>query len=129
MDYSFVVSTNQSEIAFASILNSLAGVSSTLFGGDGKEDFIKDIEQCSGLDRKSERIKAAQDKLWSLYRRSSQYKVHDVKNASSKKRSTFTVEQNYSEYAMSDSSNDYEIVVTDSVGVSASMRNRRVSNE
>mmetsp|Transcript_5695 Transcript_5695/g.7004 ORF Transcript_5695/g.7004 Transcript_5695/m.7004 type:complete len:334 (+) Transcript_5695:68-1069(+) len=86
MDYSFVVSTNQSEIAFASILNSLAGLSSTLFGGDGKDDFIKDIEQCSGLDRKSERMKAAQDKLWSLYRRSSQYKVHDVKNASAKKR-------------------------------------------
>ncbi len=85
MDYSFVVSVNPSEVAFAAILNSLAGISPTLFGQDGKDDFIKDIERSSGLDHKSERIKQTQDKLWALYQRSSQYKVYDVKNVNRSK--------------------------------------------
>ncbi len=80
MDYSFAVSVNPSEVAFAAILNSLAGLSPTLFGQDEKDDFIKDIESSSGLDHNSERIKQTRDKLWALYQRSSQYKVHDVKN-------------------------------------------------
>jgi len=85
MEYSFTLSSNPSEIAFAAILNSLTGLTPSFFVGlDGKDDFIKDIEQCSGLSRTSERIRQAQDKLWGLYRRSSQYKVHDVKNTKRK---------------------------------------------
>ena len=79
MEYSFALSCNPSEVAFAAILNSLADLNPSFFvGQDGKDDFINDIEQCSGLSRVSQRIRHTQDKLWGLYQRSSQYKVHDV---------------------------------------------------
>ena len=87
MEYSFTLSSNPLEVAFAAILNSLAGLSPSFFvGQDGKDDFINDIEQCSGLSRASQCIRQTQDKLWGLYQRSSQYKkVEDVKNTKRKR--------------------------------------------
>jgi hypothetical protein len=77
MDYSFMVSLKQSEVAFAAIINSLAGLSASLISNSEKQDFIKDIEERTALDHKSERIIMAKEKLWALYRRSTQFKVHD----------------------------------------------------
>ena len=80
MDYSFMVSVSQSEVAFGSILNSLAGLSTSSFSVEGKQDFIKDIEELTGMDRGSERIRLVQKELWILYQRSNQYKVYDSTN-------------------------------------------------
>ena len=80
MDYSFMVSVSQSEVAFGSILNSLAGLSTSSFSVEGKQDFIKDIEERSGMDHSSERIRMVQEELWILYRCSNQYMVHDSSN-------------------------------------------------
>lgn len=80
MDYSLMVSINQSELAFAGILNSLAGVSSSLMSIKTKDNFIKGIERCSGMDHKSGRIQKAQEKLFEIYHKSAQYKVIDSKN-------------------------------------------------
>lgn len=68
---------NQSEIAFAAILNSMSGVSSTLCSNDDKNDFVEVIEQCSGMDSQSISIKMAQEALWVLYHRSTQYSMYD----------------------------------------------------
>ena len=77
MDYSIILSANQSEISFAAILNSLAGVHSSLISVECKEMYLREIEECSGMDRRSERVRNVQDKLWVLYHRSTQYIFHD----------------------------------------------------
>ena len=80
MDYSIIVYSSQSELAFAAILNSLASVNSSLISKECKEMYVKEIEECSGMDHRSERVRNTQDKLWSLYHRSTQYIFHDSKN-------------------------------------------------
>ncbi len=84
---------DQSEIAFASILNSLQylekqnlennfveeGTSSLTFtlppNKKWRQEFVENIEFYSGLDSTSQRIRRARNKLWALYRRSKEY--HD----------------------------------------------------
>ena len=80
MDYSFMVSESQSEVALGGILNSLAGLSASSFSEDDKQNLIENIEELTGMDHTSEHIKTVQLKLWGLYRHSSQYKVYDSKN-------------------------------------------------
>jgi hypothetical protein len=79
MDYSLSVSTNQSEVAFAGILNSLMDLSPSLLSEGDKKDFIKDIEGYTSMKHSSARIKMIRKKLMSLYRQSSNNKVHYVK--------------------------------------------------
>ena len=80
MDYSIIVSTSQSELAFAAILNSLAGMNSSIISKECKEMYVKEIEKCTGMDHRSERVRNIQDKLWILYHRSTQYIFHDSKS-------------------------------------------------
>ncbi len=78
MDFSLTMSgVNQSEIALAAILNTMSGVSSTLFSSDDKNEFVKTIERCSGVDSQSLSIKMARKALWALYHRSAQCSIYD----------------------------------------------------
>lgn len=74
-----MVSADPSAVAFASILNVLAGMSESLFSRKDRSKFLKEIEECTGLCANSDSIKKCQDKLWNLYRQSSQYKTFDSK--------------------------------------------------
>jgi hypothetical protein len=80
MDYSFMVTANQSEVAFAGILNSLAGLSLSLLSVQDKKDFIKDIEGYTGMSHVSVKINKFQKILMSLYQSSSENKVINLKN-------------------------------------------------
>ena len=79
MDYSLTVSVNPSAVAFGSLLNVLAGMSTTLFPQDEREKFIDQIEYCTDISHDCDIMKEIQLKLWSLYRQSSQYKMYDSK--------------------------------------------------
>lgn len=85
MDYALMVSMNPSEIALAALLNSMAGISSSLFSTESKSKFVQEIERCTGLNHASRCVKKAQDKLWLFYRRSAQYNIYDSKNKPSLK--------------------------------------------
>ena len=74
-----MVSVDPSAVAYASILNVLAGMSEKLFPRKDRRNFLEEIEECTGLCADSDSMKKSQDKLWSLYRHSSQYKTFDSK--------------------------------------------------
>lgn len=93
MDFSLTMSgVNQSEIALAAILNSMSGVSSDLFSNVDKNEFVKAIEQCSGMDSQSLSIKMARKALWVLYHRSTQYSIYDSCKIAREMRSQCTSE-------------------------------------
>jgi hypothetical protein len=77
MDYSFMVTANQSEVAFAGILNSLAGLSLSLLSVQDKKDFIKDIEGYTGMSHVSIKTNTLRTELMSLYRSSTHFRDDD----------------------------------------------------
>ena len=94
MDYSLTVSLKQSEVAFAGILNSLAGLSSSLLSTEEKKEFVKSIEECTGIDHRSGNVKMAQGKLWEMYRRSVQHIIHDTKDVTPMTTSNYEISTN-----------------------------------
>jgi len=76
MEHSFS-SFYPSEVAFAAILNTLEGLRASLMSNDTKREFVRNIEEHTGLSCSSERIKMMKDRLWALYLHSRQFDVND----------------------------------------------------
>jgi hypothetical protein len=74
--YSFAL-INQSEIAFAAILNAIEGLSSSLLSQKRRIRFIEDVEFYTGIDHTSDRVNITRDNLWILYRRTKQFSAKD----------------------------------------------------